>query len=114
MCKVCAKVIDKDKLKIGKLAPFKAMHILRYFHVKCAFESFRNARLATNVIASINDLDIYGKLGNMDKSLIKGNAARWKPLPQEPYTKNIKSLQILPKLPKENLVPSQVPAIQVH
>ena len=76
-CKVCAKVTDKDNLRIGKLVPFKAMHILR-------FGSFRKARLATNGIASINDLDGYGKLGNTGKSLIKeliekGNAARLKP-----------------------------------
>ena len=105
-------------IRISKLVPFKALHILLYFHVKCAFELFRKARLATNVIANINDLDGYGKLGNRDKSLIKeliekGNAARLKPLPQEPYTRYIKSLQILPKLGKENLVSSQVPAIQV-
>ena len=92
-CKVCAKVIDKDKLRIGKLVPFKAMHILRYFHVKCTFESFRKARLATNDIAGINDLDGYGKLGNTDKSLIKeliekGNTARLKPSPQEPLILN--------------------------
>ena len=117
-CKKCAKAIDKDKLRIGKSVSFKAIHILRYFHIKCAFESFRKARVATNVIESITDLDGYGKLGDADKTLIneliaKENAARSKPLPREPYTNKIKPLQTKPKLRKDNLASSHLPAIQV-
>ena len=117
-CKVFAKVIDKYLLGIGKLVPFKAMHILRYFQVKCALESFRKARLASNVIACGNGVDGYDKLCKTNKSLIKEfiakeNSAVLKSLPQKPYTQKTKSLQIPPKLRKENLASSQVPAIQV-
>ena len=36
-CLVCSKGIAKDELRIGKSVLFKAKHILRYFHVGCAF-----------------------------------------------------------------------------
>ena len=74
--------------------------------------------MATNVIGSITDLDGYGKLGDADKTLIneliaKENAARSKPLPREPDTNKIKPLQTKPKLRKDNLASSHLPAIQV-
>ena len=49
-CKVCNKLIAKNELRIGKLVPFKVRSILRYFHVKCLFESLTKAKIVTNVI----------------------------------------------------------------
>ena len=56
-CRKCKKVISKGIVRIGKNVPFKAGHIIQYYHVNCAFESFLKAKLETNVITSINEID---------------------------------------------------------
>ena len=56
-CRKCKKVIPKGYVRIGKTVPFKVGHITQYFHVDCAFESFLKAKLETNVITDINEID---------------------------------------------------------
>ena len=56
-CMECKKVISQGTLRIGKLFPYKSIHIKRYLHVCCAFQKFRRARPAENVISDINQLD---------------------------------------------------------
>ena len=55
--KKCKKQFVKGELRIGKLVAFKVGHILQYFHIDCAFVTSRNARLVTNVITDINEID---------------------------------------------------------
>ena len=56
-CKTCKKQVAKGELRIGELVAFKVGHILQYFHIDCAFVTFRNARLVRNVITDINEID---------------------------------------------------------
>ena len=62
--------IAKQELRIGKLVAYKTEHI-RYFHVDCAFKSFRRARMVTNVIYHKSELDGFDLIKNEDKSLLK-------------------------------------------
>ena len=56
-CKKCRKLITKGTFRIGKLVPFKVGHINQFFHVDCAFDSFLEARLETNVIRDLNEIN---------------------------------------------------------
>ena len=42
---------------LRKNVPFKVGHIIQYYHVDCAFKSFIKAKLETNVIKSIDEID---------------------------------------------------------
>ena len=66
-CKVCKNRIQKGELRIGKSVPFKAINILKYYHLKCAFNSFKNARLAENVITCMDDINDFDLLIDTDK-----------------------------------------------
>ena len=83
--------IVKDGLRIGKSIIFKLKHILRYFHVVCAFGSFQKARIAKNVISDRSQLDGADNLNDQEKSLLsefieKENKSRATPLPEINYT----------------------------
>ena len=56
-CKECKTKITKDSLRIGKLVPFKDTHITHFFHVDCAFQSFKRARVKSNIISETGDVD---------------------------------------------------------
>ena len=80
----------KDGLRIGKSIIFKSKQILRYFHVDCAFVSFKKARIAKNVISDISQLDGADNLNDQEKSLLselieKGNKSRTTPLTEINY-----------------------------
>ena len=70
-CKVCKKAIDRHELRLGKLVPYKTEHIIRYLHVDCAFNSFRRARLVSNVVKDSSELDGFELIKVDDKILIK-------------------------------------------
>ena len=82
----CKKIISKDCLIIGKMVPFKDRHIVQYFHPICAFKQFRNARVSTNVISDISEIENFNSIKDEDKSIIidlirSGNAERTTTLP---------------------------------
>ena len=56
-CKRCGQIIVKGELRIGKYVLFKRKYILQYYHVQCAFDSFRSARLATNIVTDIKEIE---------------------------------------------------------
>ena len=66
--KICTKVIDLNELGLGKLVPFKLCHIKQYSRVVCAFESFQKARVATNMINGVGELDGFDFINTNDKS----------------------------------------------
>jgi ribonuclease P/MRP protein subunit RPP40 len=83
-------VIPKDALRIGKHVPFKDKQILQFFHIECAFESFEKARVATNIITDITELDGVEGITDDEKLqiinlIIAANTKRQKPL-QQPST----------------------------
>ena len=63
-CRKCKKNIPKGELRIGKNVLFKDRNILQYYHVQCAFVSFKSARLITNVVTNMNEV---GGLDNISE-----------------------------------------------
>ena len=55
-CKRCKKSIPQGELRIGRSAKLKAKTIFQYFHVNCAFETFKKARSAANTITCMDDI----------------------------------------------------------
>ena len=67
-CRYCKKFIVKGMIRLGKSVAFKTIHIIQYFHVNCAFESFRKARSASNIIMSINEIEGIENVSPDEKS----------------------------------------------
>jgi hypothetical protein len=119
-CNKCKKQITKGEIRIGKSVAFKAKYILQYYHVECVFDSFHKARLATNIITSINEIDGLDSITEEEKSrfislIDDANAKRTKPLPRPPATKVQKSvlLQESSKSRKNPLKSLNLPSIKV-
>ena len=119
-CKTCKKRIQKGELRIEKSVPFKAIHILQYYHLKCAFNSFKNGRLAANVITCMDDINVFNLLIDSDKRMIleamdDANAKRTKTLNDEPKKKVKKAILIqdTPKGRLKRLKSSSLPSIKV-
>ena len=100
------------------MVPFKAIHIVQYYHLNCAFESFHRARIAANAITCMDDIDDFDLIQDEDKIQIlklidETNAARKKPF-VEPTPRKNKPVQIndLPKA-RKLLIPSNLPSIPV-
>ena len=86
-CMECKKAILKGEVRICKSVPYKSIYIQRFFHVKCAFEVFKRARIAENVVSEIIQLDGVEVLSEEEKHSIlqfisDGNEERIKPLPE--------------------------------
>ena len=69
-CKVCHKFIDKGLLRIGKLVGYKEKHFYQYYHLPCAFRSFKKARVAKNMITSLTDLDGVEQLSEDERKYL--------------------------------------------
>ena len=67
-CKNCSKLIGKDSLRIGKLVPFKDTHIHQFYHLTCAFELFKRARVASNIISKVSEVDGVENITEAEKS----------------------------------------------
>lgn len=92
-CKRCKKQIPKDVLRIGKMVPFRSIHISQYYHIKCAFDSFQKARVSSNVITCVDDIDGLELIQDYERLQIlslmdDANAKRTKPLAQPKVKKN--------------------------
>ena len=92
-CKRCKKQIPKDALRIGKMVPSRSIHISQYYHVKCAFDSFQKARVASNVITCMDDIDGLELIQDNERLQIlslmdDANAKRTKLLAQSIVRKN--------------------------
>ena len=46
---------------------YKSKHIKQFFHIHCAIESFRKARVSRSIIKDLNDLDGFDQLSSQDK-----------------------------------------------
>ena len=66
-----AKKNIKDDLRIGKHVPFQIGHILQYYHVECAFESFLRAKVSSNSINNMTELDGIDLITNDEKTRIE-------------------------------------------
>ena len=66
-CKHCRKKIGKGEIKIGKSVEYKEKHILQYYRINCVFKTFRRARLSTNVINNINEINGLHQITGKEK-----------------------------------------------
>ena len=117
-CKACVKVIAKNELRIGKLVPFKNVYIKQYYHMDCAFGSFQKARVVTNVISNVYEIDGFDHINAVDKSHIinlfdNHKNVRKLPLPKALPTKKTLFIQTPVKSRKSNLKLSSLPSINV-
>ena len=107
-------------MRIGKSVVFKTKSIFKYYHPKCAFESFNRARLAENIITCINEIDGLESITNEEKMQVMSmiddaNAARTMLLPQA-FTNKIvprRQMQEPSKLRGKRLKTSNLPTIKV-
>ena len=118
-CKRCRKKIPKDELRIGKSAPFKTKTITQYFHVQCAFDSFKRARTSSNVITCMDDISGFELIHDedrikilhlMDETNAKRTVAQQKP---KEKPKRAMSPQEPSKSRKVKLKNSNLPAIKI-
>ena len=98
-CKRCKKHILKDVLRIGKSALFKTKIIYQFYHITCAFNLFKSARVVTNVITSVEDIDGVNMISDEDRMKITQmvdelNAMRKIPLAQ-PKAKTFRTVPLL-------------------
>ena len=118
-CKHCRKKIAKDEIRIGKSVEYKEKHILQYYHINCVFKSFRRARLSTNVINNINEINglhqITGKEKLQITSLIDNANLRKTYPPPRPICNPKKSihLETAPKMRNNILKSTNLPTIKV-
>ena len=69
-CKHCRNNIIKDDLRIGKSVLYRDKYILQYYHIKCAFETFKRARSKENTVLRLEDLDGYVSLSDEESENI--------------------------------------------
>ena len=117
-CMECGKKIIKDDLRIGKMVPYKDKHILRYCHVECAFLRFKRARIASNVISDINQIDGIELLNKVDRDRIlkyieDENNTREKPLPEKGPGKIHNNSSPPTTVKQKRLAPSELPNFTV-
>ena len=113
---MCVKVIDRNELRIGKLVTFKVGYIIQHRHVDCAFRLFSKARVVTNVIVDVDEIDGFDLINGDEKSRITNlvdnqNNARKLPLLKAMPTKKTISIQTPTKFRKSNLKSSYLPII---
>ena len=70
-CKHCKNRIIKGCLRIGKRVLFKDKYILAFFHLDCAFKMFHKARLLSNIIQDVDEIDGFSNLSIEEQKLIK-------------------------------------------
>ena len=118
-CKICKRNIQKGEIRIGKLIQFKAKSFLQYHHLKCAFESFKKARVITNVITCMDDINDFDLIKDEDKTHIlklmdQTNEARKKPLSQPKRRVKVPvQIQDSPKTRFNKLKSSNLPSMKV-
>ena len=69
-CRKCKKSILKGTLRIGKYVPYKTVIILHYFHLECGFDRMRRARVPSNTVKDVSELDGIDSITNDEISQI--------------------------------------------
>ena len=109
-CKVC---INQGDIRIGKHVPFKKIHILHYFHLTCAFNSFKRARVQSSVISKSSNIGgrdniLSDERQKIEELIEQSNSARSVALPEKidrkrqdanfsickPITRSLKQLNV--------------------
>ena len=116
-CKICKKLIVKDELRIGMYVPFKGNVIVSHHHAPCLFKKMRNARVESNVIQRLDDIDGIEHVAEADQikisDLIGKNAVvRTIPL-LKTYKKKVHPMENTSANHREKLQVLKTPAIKV-
>ncbi len=61
----------KDHPRLGKSVPFKSKYIVQFYHPVCLIELFHNARLATNVVRDVTEIENFDAMAEADQLHIK-------------------------------------------
>ena len=69
-CRKCKKSILKGTLRIGKYVTYKTVIILHYFHLECGFDLMRRARVPSNTVKDVSELDGIDSITNDEISQI--------------------------------------------
>ena len=106
-CRVCKKCISKDALRIGMYTFFKGKTIINYHHATCLFKKMQNARVKSNVVQSLVEIDGIENISDNDQriisNLIKENEdTRTRPL-VENYKKKVIPMDIRPAVRRKKL-----------
>ena len=70
-CKICKKIIRKGELRMGMYAPYKGKEIINYYHVPCSFGKMLKARVESNSITNIIEIDGFESLLTADQLTIE-------------------------------------------
>ena len=118
-CKRCKKQIPKGDLRLEKVVPFRSIHISQYYHVKCAFDSSQNARIASNVITCMDDIEGLELIQDHDRLqilslIVDANAKRTKPLARSIiWKKKTFPMQEVPKVRINRMKSTNLPTIKI-
>ena len=121
-CRKCKLIIAKNIIRIGKYTEFKGKSIKHYYHLPCAFKSFEKARVITNVITSIDEIDDFSEIKEADRIIIKemideGNLKRKKILIDSSHQKKRKVPELLlledPTIKRCKLKSTTSPSIKI-
>ena len=102
----------------SRYMPFKNVYIKQYYHMDCAFGTFQKARVVTNVISNVYEIDGFDNINAVDKSRIIDlfdNHKMWVSYlcPRPCLLKKTLSIQTPVKSRKSNLKSSSLPSINV-
>ena len=107
-------------MRISKIIPYKDTHTNQFFHIDCAFQSFRRARLRENIIAEVDDIDGAESLEESDvqhllNAIQKANSERTTVTPEETPYRRKKKIELSPPAStrKSKLRSSQIPKMKI-
>ena len=69
-CRVCKKCIPKDALRIGMYTFFKGKTIMNYHHPTCLFKKMQNARVKSNVVQSLMEINGIEDISDNNQKII--------------------------------------------
>ena len=108
-CKKCKSKIEKNELQMGKLVPFKAKYIHQNYHLQCLFQTFSKARVAKNVISSLDEVDGLDNIKKEDKTMINELIRNFIATQEKSLPKKRRRVAVKPNLPiLENPVPQRI------
>ena len=117
-CRECKNVIAKDELRIGKHVPYKEIHIIQYYHLSCAFTTFKRARVLASVISNVTEIDGMEGISLEERMRVEDmirefNSGRNTPLPEEESHKKPSAKGSGLERKTRSLKSSNIPAMRI-
>ena len=120
-CRKCKTAIHKGELRIGKSALFKTKYIYQYYHVACAFASFKKAKTLASTITCTEDIGGLELISDDDRAEIhqlvdETNKKREQMMQEGAKIRSVKKTSPLQETTKSRvsrLKPSNLPSIGI-